>query len=385
MTDKGEKALLPAGMADLLPPQAAQEAAVIAQILERFSANGFRRVKPPMLEFEETLFDGAGAALAQQTFRLMDPLSQRMMGLRADMTTQVVRIAASRLAHEPRPLRLCYAGQVLRVKGNQLRSDRQIGQVGAELIGSESGGADAEIIALAATALEGAGVKRLSVDISLPTLVPAVAEAQGLNPEERAELREALDRKDAAAVQAQSGPHGAVFGALLRAAGPLDKALAALGKLDLPAAARRELDRLLLVVERLRGMKPDLRITLDPTEHRGFEYQTGVSFVFFARGVRGELGRGGRYDARALDGGFQPATGVTLYLDSILRALPPPAPQSCVYLPFGHDAKAAEALRSEGYVTLAGLEPVADDCAETRRLNCGYWLAADGLKKLEED
>ncbi|MBB3064778.1 ATP phosphoribosyltransferase regulatory subunit [Limibacillus halophilus] len=385
MTEKGEKALLPAGMVDLLPPEAAQESAAISRILDLFSACGYQRVKPPMLEFEETLFDGAGAALSQQTFRLMDPLSQRMMGLRADMTTQVVRIAATRLSGEPRPLRLCYAGQVLRVKGNQLRNDRQIAQVGAELIGSESSGADAEIIALAASALEKIGVTRLSVDIALPTLVPAIARTLGLSPSESADLREALDRKDAAAVKAISKEHGKLLSALLRAAGPVERAVAALSRLTVPEDAQEELERLLAVVERLRELKPDLRITVDPTEHRGFEYQTGVSFAFFARGVRGELGRGGRYAARAAGGCFEPATGVTLYMDSLLRALPEPDAPSRVYLPAGHDPKIATALREKGFVTLAGHDPVEEDRKEARRMACDYWLSGETLRKVEEN
>ena len=109
------------------------------------ASHGYERVKPPLVEFEENLLSGAGAAMAQDTFRLMDPISQRMIGLRADMTPQVARIAATRLANAPRPLRLCYAGQVLRVKGSELRPERQVGQVGAELIGADAAAADVEV------------------------------------------------------------------------------------------------------------------------------------------------------------------------------------------------------------------------------------------------
>ena len=99
------------------------------------AAHGYERVKPPLVEFEETLLSGAGAAMATATFRTMDPGSQRMIGVRADMTPQIARIAATRLGNAARPLRLSYAGQVLRVKGSEIRPERQIGQVGAELIG----------------------------------------------------------------------------------------------------------------------------------------------------------------------------------------------------------------------------------------------------------
>ncbi len=175
MTQSGDQALLPAGFQDVLPPQAAQEAAVIERLIACFAGHGYERVKPPLLEFEETILAGAGAAVAPQTFRLMDPVSQRMMGLRADMTPQVARIAATRLRRAPRPLRLCYGGQVLRIKGGQLRPERQFAQVGVELIGAASERADAEVVLLAAEALGAIGIAGLSIDLNLPPLVGALA------------------------------------------------------------------------------------------------------------------------------------------------------------------------------------------------------------------
>ncbi len=135
---QGDRALLPAGLADLLAPAARREARCVEQLIASFQQQGYERVKPPLLEFETALLAGVGAAVAEQTFRLMDPISQRMMGLRADMTPQVARIAAHRLARAPRPLRLSYAGDVLRVRGTQLTPERQLGQVGAELIGADA-------------------------------------------------------------------------------------------------------------------------------------------------------------------------------------------------------------------------------------------------------
>jgi ATP phosphoribosyltransferase regulatory subunit len=140
------------GLADLLPPDAAREARAIDLAIERFAAFGYERVKPPLVEFEESLLGGPGAALGPQTFRLMDPVSQRMMGVRPDMTVQVARIAVTRLKHEPRPLRLSYGGNVIRVRGSALKPERQFAQVGTELIGVDSAEADAEAVLLAVDA-----------------------------------------------------------------------------------------------------------------------------------------------------------------------------------------------------------------------------------------
>jgi ATP phosphoribosyltransferase regulatory subunit len=381
MNEALHPALLPLGLSDLLPPQAGVEARVVAAMMAVLESHGYERVKPPLMEFEENLLSGTGAAMAKETFRLMDPISQRMIGLRADMTTQVARIATTRLGDAPRPLRLCYAGQVLRVKGSQLRPERQVGQVGAELIGTDSVAADLEVVALAAEALQALGIEGLSVDLTLPTLVPAITAALGLGAREQERLRVALDHKDAAAVAAVGGRAAALLGKLLASAGVAAQMLRALEALDLPPAAAEEQARLVDVANRLGAALPGLAITVDPVENRGLEYHTGVSFTVYARGVRGELGRGGRY--RTGNGEGEPATGLTLYTDTILRALPPQTPPRRLYVPAGTDAALAKRLRGEGWVTVVGLESVHDPVSESRRLNCGHRL--DGATILALD
>jgi ATP phosphoribosyltransferase regulatory subunit len=371
-------ALLPAGLYDLLPPEAEIEAEVTARLMGVLGAHGYERVKPPLVEFEETLLSDAGAAMASDTLRTMDPISHRMIGVRADMTPQVARIAATRLSHRPRPLRLSYAGQVLRVKGSQMRPERQIGQVGAELIGAGGPAADVEVIAVAGEALTALAVPDLSVDLTLPTLVPAIAEACGIEGEQAAGLRAALDHKDMAAVASLAGAAGGLLTSLVAAAGAAGATRAALGRLDLPEQARRERDRLGAVLDGLTAAVPGLKVTVDPVENRGFEYHTGISFTFFARvgpelGPLGELGRGGRYEAGAPDTP-EPATGFTLYTDTILRTLPPPPRRRRVLVPPGTDPARAHALRAEGWITVAALLPAADWREEARRLDCGYVL-----------
>ena len=383
MTGDGDRALLPAGLQDVLPPEAAHEAAVVERLIACLSACGYDRVKPPLLEFEEGLLSGTGAKLTQQTFRLMDPVSQRMMALRADMTPQVARIATSRLGAAPRPLRLCYGGQVLRVRGTQLRPERQFGQVGAELIGAPQAEADAEVVLLAVEALEALGVSGLSVDLTQPTLLEAVAEALKLDITAQESLLAALDHKDTAAVSALAGENAALFGALLGAAGPADKALEALASIAVPAPAAGELARLARVAGLLREAAPELIVTLDPLERRGFEYQTGVSFTLFARGVRGELGRGGRYASALPSGGSESSTGFSLYMDTVLRALPLARMPARVYLAHGWARAQAKSLHAEGWVTVAGLEAVADPAAEARRLGCSHVLSQGRIEPLE--
>ncbi len=364
------RALLPAGLRDLLPPDAETEASAVESLMEVFAGHGYQRVKPPLLEFEDNLLAGSGAAVAEQTFRLMDPVSQRMMGLRADTTPQVARIATTRLAHAPRPLRLSYAGQCLRVRGTQLAPDRQIAQAGIELIGCDNPAADAEIVLVGAEALASVGLTRTSFDLTLPTLVPVLLDDAALEGASRAGLARALDRKDAASVARLGGSLAPTLTDLLLAAGPADRALQALKAAKLPQAARELASRLADAVAAIRARAPTLRLTIDPVEFRGFRYETGVSVTIYAPGRHEELGRGGRY----VCGEAEPATGLTLFPDAVLRAAPPREARQRLYVPLGADQDEAARMRRLGYATIAALGPDGDPLAEARRLLCSHIL-----------
>lgn len=373
MTDLESRALLPAGLRDILSPDAEREAEVVHRLMSFFGDHGYLRVKPPLLEFEESLLSGSGTAVAHQTFRMMDPVSQRMLAVRPDMTLQVARIATSRLRSAERPLRLSYAGQVLRVKGSQLRPERQFGQAGLELIGSEAPMADAEVVVLVARALAWLGVREVSVDLTLPTLVPAVLADHGVQAD--GALREALDHKDAAAVVQLAGTAAGTLEALIAGAGPAERAFEILDGLPLSPAAATERDRLAAIVSLIRGAAPELVITIDPVENRNFEYHCGPSFTLFSRGVPAELGRGGRY----LVAGREPATGASLFMDTVLGALPAASARERVYVPLGTPTSVSDRLRSAGWVTVAGLEMATDHLREAVRQGCSSFVTPEGV------
>jgi len=351
--------------------------------MDVFAAHGYQRVKPPLLEFEDGLLAGNGAAMAEQTFRLMDPDSHRMMGLRADMTPQVARLATTRLAHLPRPLRLSYAGQCLRVQSAGLAAERQVAQAGIELIGHDSPEADAEIVQVGAEALAAVGLTRISFDLTLPPLVPTLLEEAGFAQAARARLGRALDRKDAAAVAERGGALAGTLTDLLLAAGEADRAVAVLLGAPLTPRARALAERLAATVAAIRHRAPALRLTVDPVEFRGLRYHTGVTLTVFAPGRPEELARGGRYISGG-EGG-EAATGLTLYPDAVLRAAPPRAPKPRLFLPVGTPKARAEALRGQGYATVAGLDPGAEPAAEALRLGCEFLLTAAGPAALTRE
>ncbi|WP_428393383.1 ATP phosphoribosyltransferase regulatory subunit [Lichenicoccus sp.] len=364
-------ALLPAGLRDLLPPEAETEALSVEALMAVFAGYGYERVKPPLLEFEDSLLAGSGAAVAEQTYRLMDPATHRMMGLRPDMTPQVARIAATRLVRAPRPLRLAYAGMCVQAQpGGALVADRQVAQAGIELIGPDSPAADAEVMAVGAEALAAVGLARFSFDLTLPTLAATLIEEASIPEPARPALLRALDRKDAAEVARHGGPLARTLAELLLAAGPAARALAALRAADLSPGARALTERLAASVDAIVARAPGLRLTIDPIEFRGWRYHTGLCVTVYAPGRHEELGRGGRY----LSGGDEPACGLTLRPEAILRAAPTPPPRPRLFVPDGADPALVSALRAQGFATVAALAPAADCTVEAVRLGCTHVL-----------
>ncbi len=362
-------ALLPTGLIDLLPPEAEAEAIAVGRLMKVFHSHGYQRVKPPLVEFADGLLAGTGAAMAEQTFRLMDPDTHRMLGLRADMTPQVARIAGTRLGARPRPLRLSYAGQCLRVRGSQIDPNRQVAQAGVELIGPDAPAADAEMVLLAAEALSALGLERISIDLTMPTLAPALLDEAGIDGPARQALIRALDRKDAAVVAEHGGAIAGLLTDLLLTAGPVGPAMAVLDAArlgPLPAAMR---DRLRATVDVVRARAPGLRLTLDPLEFRGFRYHTGLCLTVFSAGRAEELGRGGRYVS-----GEEPATGLSLFPDAILRVCPPPPVRPRLFLPWDAPAEAGVRMRADGYATISALTAAGDPAQEAARLGCTHIL-----------
>jgi len=221
-------------------------------------------------------------------------------------------------------------------------------------------------------------VTGLSIDLNLPTLVPLIFTAYGVSREDERSLAAALAHRDTTIVAA-APKVGPLLTQLLNVAGPAESAVEKLARIALPAEAEPTRARLTDTVRLVRQAAPGLKLTVDPLERQGFEYQTGLSFTLFARGARRELGRGGRYRVGGEPGAElrgEPAVGFSLFADAILKAAPvkPAAPR--VYLPFGAQAEIAQALRAKNMITVSGLAPVADAAHEARRLGCQYVLTA---------
>lgn len=362
--------LLPEGLRDRLPPQAEAASRLMHRVIVAIGRNGYARVSPPLAEYEAELVGRLKSARSQDLLRFVDPVSQRTLALRPDITGQVGRIAATRMGHVPRPLRLAYGGPVLKLRATQLRPEREQAQAGAELIGTDSVAAAVEVLGVAIEALGAAGVTDIIVDLTLPDLVETLAADALPLPADRIEaVRDRLDVKDAGGL-AELGAEA--YLPFIAAAGPIAPALAALRTLSRWDALDLRLD----AVEAIAAALGDAATcTLDPTERHGFEYQSWIGFSLFGRGpqgepLAGEVGRGGSYTIVHAGGAEEPAIGFSLFIDPLVDAGLGQEPQRRLFVPPGADPAAARALRGQGWTTIAALTPADDARAQacTHRL-----------------
>ncbi len=381
--------LLPEGLEDRLPASAARITSAMRACLDVLDRHGYDRVRPPVLEFERSLASRmaheTGGVQTQKMFRFVDPASLRTLALRSDITPQIGRIAATSMKDAPRPLRLAYCGDTVLIKASQLDPARERLQLGGELIGADSVAAASEIVTLAIEALKSAGLTGISVDFTMPDLLDTLVSqgSQGtqgggqespMGPDTLEAIRRELDTKDAGGLKDAGGE---AYLPLLYAAGPFADAVAKLREFDAGGSLSTRLDGLEEIAARVDAMDAgSARITLDPTERYGFEYQSWFGFTLYAEGLRGAAGRGGTY---RIDGSDEAATGFTLYVDRVAEVSNlKPFPRWTIFCATGHDPKEAAGARQQGHRTIAQLSP--DDDPAT--FGCTHIMRGSDVTKL---
>ena len=351
--------LLPEHIEDVLPNEARAIEGLRRAILDLFEAHGYELVAPPLLEYLESLLSGTGRDLDLATFKLVDRLSGRLLGVRADHTPQVARIDAH-LLNRQGVTRLCYCGSVLHTVPSGMTKMREPLQIGAELYGHAGIEADLEILRLMIASLRMAGIEGLHVDLGHPNIYRALASGLGLEPEAAEALFHAVQQKDAPAAAEIAGPGSEAADALV--------ALTTLnGGLDVIGRARQALPRnpaigaALDVLEQLatRCAEPGVDVSVDLAELGGFNYESGLAFAAFTRGSPDAIARGGRYDeVGASFGRARPATGFTMDLRQLAALAPAPPKRRAILAPADADpALAAEVarLRAAGEVVVVEL------------------------------
>jgi ATP phosphoribosyltransferase regulatory subunit len=376
--------VLPDHIADVLPSEARHIEELRRDLLDMARCYGYELVMPPLLEHLDSLLTGTGKALNLQTFKLVDQLSGRSMGLRADTTPQVARIDAH-LLNRAGVTRLCYAGSVVHTRPASPYATREPFQFGAEIYGHAGLEADLEVLQLALDCLKAAQQPTFTVDLADVRIVSALLADVKVSAETLDQVHAALAVKD-----------GSGLAHLTRDFPPVSReGLLALlqlyGDVSVLAEAEKVLPALPAVREALRSLSwlakqlPDVALSFDLADLRGYAYYSGVRFAVYAPGASDALLRGGRYDeVGAVFGRKRPAVGFSLDIKNLVQVVPPRPLRAAIRAPWGQTddlREAITALRSQGETVvcvLPGHESEVDEfeCDRELRQVSGRWVVS---------
>jgi ATP phosphoribosyltransferase regulatory subunit len=389
-----ERWLLPAGIEEILPPQAQVMESLRRDLLDLYRSWGYELVIPPFIDYLESLLTGTGQDLDLQTFKLTDQLSGRLLGVRADMTPQVARIDAHHLRRDT-PTRLCYLGTVLHTRADGFAGTRSPYQIGAEIYGHSGVESDIEIVRLILKTLGVAGIQGCYLDLGHVGIFRGLARQAGLDATAEHALFDALQRKAVPEIESlvRSLKLSVVPARMLveladlNGDDALDRAESILAQADLPV--RAAVSYLRRLAEALDQWLPGVSVHYDLAELRGYHYKTGAVFAAFVPGWGLEIARGGRYDdIGRVFGRARPAVGFSTDLKGLLRLGQGRAPTgaegaTAVYAPWSSDPELlaqVERLRRTGHrviCALPGSDPESEQ--DPRRLGCSQRLARTDL------
>ena len=364
--------LLPEYLEDVLPAEAARIEALRRTLLDLFKVHGYQYVIPPMMEYMESLITGAGHDLDLATFKVVDQLSGRLMGVRADMTPQAARIDAHLLNHQG-VTRLCYAGSVLRTKPDGLAQTREPLQVGAELYGHAGVESDIEIQRLLIKALHAIHIDGIHIDFSHVGIFESLVQAGNIDANLEQALYQALQSKDQSAVaELAKGLDGKIKESLIHLTTlngdrrVLEQAARVLPNTPAIQTALQSLAQISQALVHL-----NVSVGFDLSELRGYHYHSGVVFAAYAQGYKGPLALGGRYDEVGVTfGRARPATGFSLDLRGVATALSPATLPKAILAPSEMNVDLAakiDSLRDSGEIVIQALPDAVNNVIE---LNC---------------
>jgi ATP phosphoribosyltransferase regulatory subunit len=366
--------LLPDGVQETLPPDAAAVESLRHEILQVFERWGYDLVMPAMIEYMDSLLTGTAHSLDTRTFALVDQLSGKQMGVRSDMTPQVARIDAHLLADsakQQRVARLCYCGHLLHAIGDGITSSRTPLQIGAEIFGSDSISADVEVLSLMVATLHGVGLSEISIDVGHVGIFRNLVKNTDIDNHQEARLFDMLQRKSTPDLQQylQGLPLSPERSQQICQLALLNGDVSVIDEAreryrDVGSEMLASLDTMQNVVEALQVKYPHTLINCDLAELRGYSYHTGLVFAAFLPGQGREIARGGRYnDVGEVFGNARPATGfsadlLNLYqLCNVASGIP-----TGILAPDQRDTELAELielLRSQGERVVVDLTEAA--------------------------
>lgn len=362
--------LLPDGVEEVLPAEAQSVEQLRRRLLDLYASWGYELIMPPLIEFTDSLLSGVGGDLDLLTVKVVDQLSGRLMGLRADMTPQAARIDAHSYVKSG-PSRLCYADHVLHAKPKSPLAVRTPLQAGVELFGEASLDADIEVISLLLASLAQINVPKVTLALGHVGIYRALLESLALSATEESIFFDLLEAKDVAEIKRwasenfESAQTINWLTTLPTLCGGIDTLVGACEQLqDAPAEVEAAIDELRAVSDVITERYPEINLYFDLSELRGYHYHTGLVFAAFAEGFGDAIANGGRYDhIGEAFGRARPATGFGLNVTSVLSLLSLTQPSNGIYAPSSTDAKqwqAIQALREGGARVVSGLSQAPD-------------------------
>ena len=374
--------LLPENIADVLPSEARKIEELRRRVLDQFRLYGYEMVMPPLLEYLESLLTGAGQDTDLRTFKLVDQMSGRTLGIRADMTTQVARIDAH-LLNRDSVTRLCYVGSVLQTRPSGFHATREPLQIGAEIYGHAGLEADAEIQELALVSLAQAGITKVRLDLCHVGVLRAIIANDPVAGKQAAQLFALLESKDIPGLQVVTQQYLPATRAALLALPTLYGDIEVIERARAVLPALPGITQALAELQALAEMAGEANVTIDLADLRGYHYHSGVMFAAYAPGLPNAVMRGGRYDhVGEAFGRARPATGFSMDLRELARLMPGAERKRAIHAPWGTAAglreKIAE-LRQAGEIviqSLPGHENDQDefDCDRAVELSNGNWI-----------
>jgi ATP phosphoribosyltransferase regulatory subunit len=342
--------VLPDHIADVLPSEARHIEELRRSLLDAARCYGYELVMPPLLEYLESLLTGTGEALDLQTFKLVDQLSGRTMGVRADSTPQVARIDAH-LLNRQGVARLCYCGPVVHTTPAKPHATREPLQFGAEMYGHAGLEADLEIMLLALDCLKRAGLKDLTVDLADAQIVRSLLAGAPVFGEQLALIHAALAAKDSASLRELTVNFPAAqregLLQLVNLYGGEEVLLEAENSLSPLQNVRGVLSNLKWLAQHVKAVQPDVKISIDLADARGYAYYTGPRFAIYSPSAGDAVARGGRYDeVGSVFGRNRPAVGFSLDIKDLVSAAPARSLHTAIRAPWGESAALRAAIAS---------------------------------------
>ena len=371
--------LLPEGFRDSLPELAAKEFTINSMFLDTMKKNGYLLVRPPLIEFESSLFFLTNESENVNSFRLLDPISQKMMGIRSDITLQIARISCGSLNKNPRPLRLCYSGDVFKVKNNSLNLSRQITQIGTEIIGIEENLCEKELINLIIEILSKLKIKNFFISFTMPTLINAIAKDFNLSNKDLEFVKDRFRNKNVTGISEISKNLEKISEQLLFSVGNVDENITSLRQSKFPKNTKKEIENFISIVLKLKKDFTNLDILVDPLEIDESEYHTGIVFKVFSENFK-ELFSGGNYKVSN-----ENCIGFSGFIENLVKESDIKVNQEKkVFVPIDVSTKLNAQIKKKGFIIIRAIKKLSKKQLKAFALahRCDYYIEGNKILKL---